>query len=821
MTQPKKRVRARQPSRSQAAGSDTFGFLNDDLADHVLPAERLRWDCPPIRPSRTPPRATRLLGQERPMQALRTGLSLHAPGYNVFVSGLVGSGRTTVVRHLLHEMQPVCRPGPDRVYVNNFDEPHRPRLIALPRGKASAFRDELDEFLRSLHDALVDVLRSRQHKTSRRVLIREAEQRERRLLDAVEHEARRAGCAVVTFTDEHGAPHSEIQPVVEGEPTTPERLQELVAGKRVTRRTADRMLARREELHERLEEAVERVRRLHRQVDHELRRIDRIGARRVMDRMVAEFARRWPHAGVAEYLSATCQHIERHLERWAAAEEPAEAGSGETAEAAPNTPQETAALRALELGAHVVKTSPDDSCPIIVETNPTYQNLFGTIELREGEPSRLRGIHPGALVRADGGFLVLRLADVLTEPGVWRQLKRALMSGSVELRDFDPNAGTTAGPLQPEAIPIDLKVVLIGEPGTYENLAHEDPQFQQHFKVHAEFDASIPVNADNLRRYADFIHWLARNEKLRTFGPDACAAMAEHGARIAGRQDRLTTQFGELADLAREASYVAEQDGGAPVRAQHVHTALRQRAHRHDLVRELAERDFSEGYLLLRTSGRVVGQVNGLTVLDTGNLVFGKPCRISVATGAADDNGAGLINIEREAELSGSLHDKGVLILEGFLLEHFGGDGPLRLKATICFEQTYSGVDGDSASSVELIALLSSLARLPIDQGMALTGSINQRGEMQAVGSVNEKIESFFRLCRARRLTGRQGVIIPRANVPDLMLEPEVIEAVRTGRFHVWVVDSALAAFELLSGEAAGEAMAKVAKTLRRFRGEK
>lgn len=818
MTRDKKKARARQVTRGRGASADadTFAFLADKSGDQALAADLLRWNCPPIRPSRTPPRATRLLGQERPMLAMRTGLSLHAPGYNVFVSGLVGSGRTTVVQHLLHEMKPVCRPGPDRAYVNNFAEPHRPRLINLPRGKAPQFRDELDEFLRRLHDALVDVLRSRQHKTSRRVLIREAEQRERRLMDAVEQEARRAGCALVTFPDEHGAPHSDIHPLIDSEPTSLDGLQEMVAEGKITRRAADRLLTRRNEVSERLEEAVERVRRVHRQVDHELRAVDRVGARRVMDRLIDEFAKRWPSEGVAEYLQAVATHIDKNLERWAAAEDPGDLGPTEPPP--PASPQETAALRARELGTHVVKTSPDDSCPIIVETNPTYQNLFGTIELRDGEPSRLRGIHPGALVRADGGFLILRLSDVMAEHGVWRQLKRALMTGSVELRDYDANTGNTAGPLQPDAIPIDLKVVLIGEPGTYEHLAHEDPQFSQHFKVHAEFDASIPVSQDNLRRYADFMHWLAQKEGLQAFGADACGAVAEHGARVAGRRDRLTTQFGELADLARESSYVAAEAGGKSVRAQHVVEALRRRAHRHDLVRELAERDFSEGYLLLRTSGRVIGEVNGLTVLDTGSLVFGKPCRISAATGAAETTGAGLVNIEREADLSGALHDKGVLILEGFLLDHFGGEGPIRLKATICFEQIYSGVDGDSASSTELLALLSSLARIPLDQGIAVTGSINQKGEMQAVGSVNEKIESFFRLCRARRLTGHQGVVIPSANVPDLMLDPEVVQAARAGKFHVWAVDSLLAALEVMTGEPACEVMAKAAETLQRYR---
>lgn len=812
--------RARRQGAGSAAGTGLPSTLFAPARAEVeaLPAAQLRWVCPPIRPSKTPPGATRLLGQERPMRALRTGLQLHAPGYNVLLTGLVGSGRTTVVRHLLQEMQPACRLGPDRVFVTNFNEPHRPRLVNLPRGEGPRFRDALDEFLRRLHDSLVDALRSRPHKASRRVVMREAEERELRLMGAVESEARRAGCTVVMYDDPQGEPVTDLHPIVAGEAVPPARLDELVAEKKLSTREAERLHAARDELSERLEEAIDRVRRVRRDADHELRRVDRVSARRIIDRMCDEFCRDWPQPGVSGYLTTASEHIERNLERWAAPDEPSTEAGGPGAPAAQSTPQEVAAMRAEELGAHVVKTSADDVCPIVVETNPTYQNLFGTIEAREGEPSRLPGIHPGSLVRADGGYLILRMGDALTEPGVWKQLKRALMSGSVELREFDPNTGSTTGTLQPEAIPIDLKVVLIGDPGSYEHLAAEDPQFRQHFKIHAEFDASIPVNADNLRRYADFLGWMVRNERLRPFTPEANAAVAELGARLAGRNDRLTTQFGDLADIAREASYLTGEAGAGPVQASHVHEALRLREQRHDLIRELAERDFEDGYLLLRTSGRAVGQVNGLTVLDTGSLVFGKPCRITASTGASTENDAGLINIEREADLSGSLHDKGVLILQGFLLDHFGADGPLQLQAAICFEQTYSGVDGDSASSAELLALLSSLARVPLEQGIAITGALNQKGELQPVGALNEKIEGFFRLCRTRRLTGKQGVIVPRGNVADLMLAPEVVAAAAEGWFHIWAVDDVFAALTLMAGVPASEVMAKAAETLARYR---
>jgi predicted ATP-dependent protease len=397
-------------------------------------------------------------------------------------------------------------------------------------------------------------------------------------------------------------------------------------------------------------------------------------------------------------------------------------------------------------------------------------------------------------------------------------LKRTLQTGRLEIREFDQGTGTQTGTLQPESIPLDIKVVLIGEPGNYEQLAAEDPQFPAIFKIHAEFDGTIPADVDSLTRYADYLQWLVDSEKLHTFSPPAMAAIAEYGARAAGRRDRLITRYSELGDLAREASHLCATSGARTVTREHVERTLQMRRQRHDLAQELTERDYSAGYMRMSTSGASVGQINALTVLDTGTIEFGRPCRITCNSGVATAQQSGLVNIEGLANLSGPIHDKGVMILEGFLLQEFGREGPLCMQATICFEQLYNGVEGDSASLAQLLALLSSLASTPLEQGISITGSVNQKGEVQAVAAVNEKIEGFFRLCRARGLTGRQGVVIPRANVGDLMLDREVVDAVSRGEFTVNAVAGVDEAIELLTGLPASEVLSRVRLTLQQFR---
>lgn len=794
------RGRGRAPGRS--GSRRTRGVVE-------LPAERVRWTSPAVRPSRRPPRPSQLLGQPRALAALRTGLELYAPGYNIFVSGLLGSGRTRIVQHLLEEMLPACRLGPDRAFVHNFAEPNRPKLLTLPRGTAERFRQDVVDLVHDLREALRNALNSRGHRASRKLVKGQAEERHQRLLAALRREARRQECDVVEFTEDDGV-RAEVLPMLDGQAVPLDVFERLRREGHVSDQRARRILRAREALLERLEEMTEHVRRTFRRFEGELREIDRGVAKETAARVLEEFAERWPHDGIAEHLDAIRRDVAADLGRWLE-EEPRPATA------------EQVAVRSLDarfrdLDVLVVRSHQKDECPVVVEPSPTYSNLFGTIERVAEQPgSELRRIHPGSLQRADGGYLILRCADVMSEPGVWQHLKRVLKTGLVEVREFDPTAGTTAGTLQPDAIPIDIKVVMIGEPGFYEQLAHEDPQFPHLFKVHAEFDASLPNNAANRRRYADFLLWLGEIEGLGGFSTQALAAVVEHGARCAGRQDRLSTRFGELADVVREASYVARAEGARKVGRSHVEKALADREWRLDLGREHLEQDLSDGYTLLRTSGKAVGQLNALTVLDTGTFRFGRVVRVTASTGASSERKADLISIEREAELSGPLHDKGVLILQGFLLDALGQDGPIALSATICFEQLYSSLDGDSASCSELYALLSSLAGVALDQGIAVTGSMNQKGEVQAVGGVDEKIEGFFRACRVRRLTGRQGVLIPSANARDLMLSNEVVDAVRDRSFHVFTMDDALDGLELLAGIPAADVLGRARRALERF----
>lgn len=766
----------------------------------LLPAD-LRWTCPPLSPSGKAPTAAFLLGQDRPMRALRTGLSIHARGYHLFVSGLIGSGRSTVVEFLLRDIRPVCRRGPDRVLVHNFREPHRPLVVPLPPGQAATFRHELQDLGRALRGALHAALRSRPHRMSRRVVLRGSEARERRIMDALQRQAQKMGCALVRFHAHNGMTTADIYPVVDGEPITLDALSALAIEGKVADDVRHRLLAQREQLLERLEEVSERVHAERRRAETDLREMDLRLARRVLGSQTRAFAQRWPQPEVADWLDTASEFVEGHLRAWVDAggdgdEEPTTHGGSEIAYAPAVAPERGL----LEFSAHVVKTSLSDACPVVFESNPTYGNVFGTIvPTRDGSLPGPGQVSPGALLRADGGYLILRCIDVLREPGVWPALKRALQTQRLEIREIDPATGTTAPTLQPEAIPIDVKVVMIGEPGVYEQLAAEDQQFPRIFKVHAEFDTTIPVADENLTRYADYLMWLCDREGLRPITADGLAAVAEYGARAAGRRDRLSTRYSELGDVAREASHLAEQAGDEQVTREHVEDAVRGQRYRHDLQQELVERDYAAGYMQLSTSGVSTGQVNALTMLDTGTLEFGRPCRITCNSGVAVPTRSGLINIEGAVKMSGPIHDKGVMILEGYLLQEFGREGPLCVQATICFEQLYNGVEGDSASLAQLLALLSSLADLPFDQGIGVTGSINQKGEVQAVGAVNEKTEGFYRLCRARKLTGRQGVLIPRANVCDLMLDPEVVAAVGRGEFHVHAVDRVEEALEVFT----------------------
>ncbi|MCP2619492.1 glutamate--tRNA ligase [Candidatus Aminicenantes bacterium AC-335-K20] len=454
----------------------------------------------------------------------------------------------------------------------------------------------------------------------------------------------------------------------------------------------------------------------------------------------------------------------------------------------------------------LVDNSQTKGAPVIIETNPTYINLFGTIEIAYSRTGAWKTdftkIKAGSLLRANGGYLVFYAMDALLEPGVWTTLKRTLRNQVIEIQAYNPGVLITGTALKPEPIKADVKVVLIGDEYIYQLLYHVDEDFKKIFKVKAEFDYQMPKEKKTIYQYCSFLKKICEDEKLLPFDKTAVAALIEYGVRLAGRQNKLSTRFNIIADVIREADYWARKEKKKIVRESHVKKAIYERFERVSLIEDKIQELIEEGTIMIDTEGEVVGQVNGLSIYQIGEFMFGKPTRITAKTSIGR---SGIISIEREAALSGRTHDKGVLILTGYLRSKYAQDKPLTVTASICFEQSYSGVDGDSASSTEVYAILSSLSGLPLRQDIAVTGSLNQKGEIQPIGGVNEKIEGFFDVCKAKGLTGTQGVIIPEKNVKDLMLRDDVIQAVKEGKFHIYPIKTIDEGIEILTGVKAGK----------------
>ena len=454
----------------------------------------------------------------------------------------------------------------------------------------------------------------------------------------------------------------------------------------------------------------------------------------------------------------------------------------------------------------MVDNSETKGDPIIVETTPNYRNLFGTIE-RMVERSGIwktdfSHIKAGSFLRANGGYLIFNALDALMEPGVWPALKRTLKNQIIEFQTYDPFYFFSTSALKPEPIECNTKVIMIGDTQIYYLLYSMDDDFKKIFKIKADFDSVTNKDTEKIHQYASFIRKICDEEKLKPFDQTGIAAVVEYGVRMAGRQKKLSTRFYVIADLLREASYWAVKDGSDVVTERHVDKAIEKKVYRVNLIEEKIQEMIDDGTILIDSDGKVVGQVNGLSVYSLGDHAFGKPSRITAKTSMGK---AGIINIEREVEMSGPIHNKGVYILAGYLRDQYAQDKPITMSASICFEQSYSGVEGDSASSTELYALLSSLSGLPLRQDIAVTGSVNQKGEVQPIGGVNEKIEGFFDVCKAKGLTGKQGVMIPHLNLGDLMLRKDVVQAVKEGKFHIYPVKSIDQGIEILTGVEGGE----------------
>src|ERR1700681_3632983 len=779
-----------------------------------LPPEKLRWRCDPARiPYETTAQAEPIegpVGQDRALRALRMGIELAAPGYNIFVWALSGTSRGGMIQRLIEQLQPRTEPGPDRCYVNNFKNPDRPRLLTLPRGQANNFKKDMQSGIDFLRRRIPQVFEGEPFQRQKGRIVDRYTLREKELMDDFTRRIAREQFAL-GHMQVGAVALPEIFPVLEGQMVPIEDISKMVHEGKLESPVAEVIERKYEQFRQEFTVVYRKTLTLSRELASELSYLEQEAASVLVDGFIEELKEKYSGALESEYLEEVRHNLLDNLEPFKEREGEEEPGNGPPQDGNSRTPSpERDPFRVY--GVNVLLAHNDeDGSPVIFETTPTYTNLFGTIQRsydsRGGWNSDFMDLRAGSTLRADGGFLVMYALDALTEAGVWRTLKRMLNHGRLEIQPLEMFFPFGTSALKPEHIDIDVKIILIGDRNMYEFLYEYEEDFRKIFKVRVEFDEEMVMSEAVVRQYGGRLRQLSEQEGIGPFDRTAVAAMMEYGVRQAGRRNKVTARFPELADLAREAAYIARQEGATVVNASHVLRAREARIERHNLIETKIREMIEEGTLMIDTDGTRVGQVNGLSVLEIGGYAFGKPVRI---TASASLGKTGLINVEREANLSGRFHDKGMQIIAGYLRTKFAQDKPLSLAASICFEQSYSGVDGDSASSTEIYALLSALSGLPIRQDIAVTGSVSQQGDIQPIGGVNQKIEGFFDVCRVKSgLTGRQGVMIPSENIEDLMLRDDVIEAVAAGKFHILPVTSLEEGIEILTGVKAGRRDAK------------
>ena len=773
-----------------------------------LSPDKLRWHCDPARipfettaevePSSGDP------GQDRALRALRMGVELTAPGYNLFVCGLSGTSRGGMIVRMIEEMHPQSEIAPDRCYVNNFKNADRPRLLTLSRGQANAFKKEVESGIDFLRRRIPQVFEGEPFQRQKTRIVERFTLREKELMDDFTRRIAREQFALGRM--QVGAVAlPEIFPVLEGAMVPIEEIPKLVQDGKLESVAAEELERKYDQFRQEFTVVYRKTLSLSRELASEMSYLEQEAASVLVDGVIEELKEKYPSTQISEYLEEVRHHILDNLdpfkEREGEEDQPPSEGGGAM------RPERTDRDPFRVYGVNVILAHGErEKCPVIFETIPTYANLFGTIhrsyDTRGGWSSDFMDLRGGSLLRADGGYLVMYALDALTETGVWRTLKRTLNHGKLEIQPVDVFFPFSTAALKPEPIDVHVKIILIGDRDMYELLYDFEEDFRKIFKVRVEFDEEMNWSEEIIRDYAGRLRKIANDENLCPFDRTAFAAILEHGVRLAGRRGKITARFFDLADLARESCYVARNRNQAVVTAAHVREALDAKVERHNLTETKIREMIDQNLLFIDTTGARVGQVNGLSVLEIGGYAFGKPVRI---TASASMGKSGLINIERESNLSGHFHDKGVQIIAGYLRRTFAQDKPLSLSASLCFEQLYSGVDGDSASSTEVYALLSALSELPIRQELAVTGSVNQQGDIQPIGGVNQKIEGFYDVCKLKGLTGKQGVLIPAENVDDLMLHDEVIEAVAKGQFHIYPVGTLEQGIEILTGVSAGK----------------
>ncbi len=712
-------------------------------------------------------------GQERALAALELGIGVAGKGYNIFVSGLTGAEKLETLRHWVIERAAAAPTPGDWVYVHNFQHPDEPRAIYLRAGDGSRLGQMMQDLVKTLRAELPKAFRQEAFDREKSLLTEKYNSLAQELNEQFSALAKAKG-----FTVQAGARgHIYFIPLVNDKPL--QRPQDFATLSESDRREVER---RQQELSAEMERIGRKQQEIMRAMEEDIREVERRFCEHLLIPMLNRIEQEITQEEVKAYLQEVREHILGNLDDFK------ETPAGGIAFPFGPPPKERDPY--LEYNVNVIVDNADtQGPPIIVESAPTYLNMFGTIERVVDRFGRVvtnfTRIKSGSFLRAHGGYLIFNLEDAILEPAVWKVLKRTLRSGRIEMETFEPFALFSASGLKPEPVRVSTKVVVLGSPLLYHLLYNWDEEFHEIFKIRADFNPVMRLEGEHRNTYAQWIADLCNQESLPHFDPSGVERLIEYGARRAGDREKVIASHAEIADLAREAAFWARKEDSQMVSAWQVEKALKNRVFRSNRIEEEIREMITNGTILVDIDGEKVGQINGLSVLEIGGYAFGRPSRVTASVGMGQ---AGIINIERESKLSGSIHDKGVLILAGYLRNRFGQNQPLALSASLCFEQSYGGVEGDSASSTELYALLSRLSDTPMRQDIAVTGSVNQWGEIQAIGGVNEKIEGFYDVCRAIGLTGKQGVLIPDSNVRHIVLRDDIVRAVAEGKFHIYPV---------------------------------
>jgi lon-related putative ATP-dependent protease len=761
-----------------------------------LPANLLRWSCDlekiPFSTTDECKPCEGIIGQERALKAIQTGLDIKSHGYNIFISGMVGTGRTTTIKQLMEKMKKGETIPDDLLYVNNFKNSDEPTLITLPAGKGKLFREAIENLIGMLRSNIPEMLKSKYYSEKRDSIVESQQRKQKEILKNFEKEVAKEGFSVIQVQMGLFA-KPDLVPLIEGQPTPFNKLEELVKKGEYPKEKLEELNKEYDKLTDKLEEIFEQMKEIEEETRNLLKKWDAESITPLITGAISEIRSKFDYPKISEYLEEIENNLIKNIELF----------KGQKREAKEMEAIDPFSAFRVNL---LIDNSELKGSPVIMETNPNYTNLFGSVELVSSRfgfiQTDFTKIKAGSFLKANGGYLVINALDALVEPGVWATLKRTLSNQTLEIQNYASLFLISSARLKPEPIKCKVKVTMIGDAYIYNLLYYMDEDFKKIFKVKAEFDSEMKKDNKTAQEYVTFIKKIADEDKLWPFDKSGMAAVIEYGTRLAGKQKKISTRFHIIADVLREASYWAQKDKNKTVGREHVEKAIQERFERVSLIEDKIQEFIEEGTIMIDTEGKVIGQVNGLSVYDMGEFAFGKPTRITARTAVGR---AGVINIEREADLSGRTHNKGVLILGGYLRGKYAQKKPFSLSASIAFEQSYSGVEGDSASSTEVYAILSSLSKLPLRQDIAVTGSLNQKGEIQPIGGVNEKIEGFFEVCKAKGFAGNQGVIIPHQNIKNLMLRNDVVKVVKQGKFHIYPVKSIDEGIEILTEVRAGE----------------